>query len=1199
MMMAFANNNLNDNGIDIMRINEEDKDNVDPFKFRQGMVQLVKSISSDKPMHSILRNYLYSQSPQNAMFHHHGTSIRGQDTGPLQDAVVGINVFMGGINSHNGFTSKENDFSVLAPIVLFKGKQKFTCIYKNYPVFSMAPATVRSDAETLPAESFSVEFSVDMFAAKIAIEPEANLLCLPEARLREYLLKKEQVELSLNQTMQEQITHALANCPTLTLSRLRENVPNLGKLLTCRMQSVSDFVYSEIQKEARDFCSWTLNPVDVQGQLQDLYESLMKEDRSGSKPNFIVTTPETAGMIATGTIATLPTDVLYTVRMKDDQGEFYPGQILPYEGVSKKISLMTNAVSVNGQLFPILKVPHLNRESGKKYNTFQHLESFWVFNEIGYNSKCNATVNDYKSTDRTKIRVTDLHNGSDGTFTMDECLRKGGGMLPVTYNRYEYENMLRKQQGLLQHLTNHTNERGLIDLIGAGPLPKDSPYNLYFPSPKVRYVSSGQDTCHFRSTGIFGNRPSFDNWHPPTGDVEAAKDWMAKKIHMQTDELDSLFDYLKRSSEILWTHDDLTLLLHFNRHCKKASELGNPLENIQLLHCVQDMISNKGYSKFVCIPRIADALATIANKMLQDDDLLCQVANIRDKEDILTKRMIANDLQKIVDFRATLFNLSKRLMCLAHRVDLPYGFLTTCPPIIPVFDVPERIEEIRTMHESCEGDVRHVKAAYTLFLLCIAPLVFKHVYTISEEDNCDDEFEEDAVHHVLEYTFLNPDETKMSRGKERETFLQPIFLNGFLSNITPSIMLSVAKKNTRAGDKNYCVKDVTAYDPLYSFDVTYLNDNTYRRSANFFDHFVSHRYQYLRDVNDEQFAVKVISAFLNMIAYVPSVESSIGNHCLMNRKYRIVRQCGIDVDMVGMYRGGKDNMMYAVGNLSTVTKQTANNGIMITTRINGNCFIIDPQSSGRVIPNAVAKKLRHGMTSRLADVHMFHMGANNLSDNWWTNSAFVVEGLPGQHPLFDQHHFLPINGRHLKQNLNRNGFDLNTIDEVGKGGGWVAENMYSLAGYSEAQLIFGHMFYDDKKKLYLYNEKYTVFGGLSEMHQRAVVTRMEMANKVVEHGPSNISHTIFTGASNVGFLERQLYNVMDTKSPFADDCWLSKSPLKSRSCSDSRFVETLHLNHRGSDFGLKVLDTTKKEYDDRTQPFMTGVKGRYTTESSK
>lgn len=1192
--MAFANIGFNDNAIDILRMNEEDKDNTDPFKFKDGLVPYIKSINTLQPMHLLLRNYIYSQSPQNYMYHNHGTSIRGQDTGPLQDAVLGINIFMGGINSHTGFTSEENDFVVISPPVLFRGKQKFTCRFKSYPVFTMGPATVRSDAETLPAESFSVEFSVDMFAAKISIEPEANLLCLPEARLSEYLLKKEQVEMSLNQTMQEQITHALANCPTLTHARLRENVPNISKLFSNRSNSVSDFVYSEIQKEATDFCSWTLNPIAAQGQLQDLYESLMKEERSASKPNYIVTTPETAGMIATNVVTTPPTDVLYTVRMGQDHGEFYPGQILPYEGVSKQISLKTSAISVNGNLMPILKVPHLNRESGKKYNTFEHLESFWVFNEIGYYSKCNASIQDYKSTDRTKIRVTDLHNGSDGTISMDECLKKGGGLLPATYNRYEYDTMLKKQNGLLQYLENTTNERGLIDMIGDGSLPNDSPYNLFFPSSKVRFVPNSTDSCHFRSTGIFGNRPSFENWHPPSGDVEAAKDWMAKMIHMHADELDLLLDYLKHCSEIVWTKDDLDRLYFFNKDFRKASDFCNPMGNIPLQGCIRDMISNKGYTKFICIPRIAEALATIANKMIQDDDLLCQIARITDREDILMKRMISSDLQKIVDFRATLFNLSKKLMSLAHRVDLPYGFLTTCPPILPVYDLPDRVEETGRIHQTCEGDVRQVKAAYTLFLLCIAPLVFRHVYTLVPEPE-ENEDDSEVDNHVFEYTFINPDEKKMRAGKERETFLQPVFLNGFLSSVSPSIMLSVNRREIN----NFKISDVTAYDPLYSFDVSYINDNTYDRSSNFFDHFVSHRYQYLRDVNDERFAVKVITAYLNMISYVPSVESSIGHTCLMNRKYRIIRQCGIDVDMVGMYRGGKDNMMYAVGNLSTITKQTANNGIMVTTRVNGNCFIIDPQSSGRVIPNAVAKRLSHGMTSKLANIHAFHLGADNLGENWWNNLAFVVEALPGQHPLLDQHHFIPLNGRHLKQNLNRSGFDLRAIDEIGKGGGWVAENMYSLAGYSEAHLVFGQMFYNEKKRLCLFDDKYTVYSGISDLHQRAVVKRSELANKVVEQSPSNLCHTVFTGASNIGFLERQLYNVMDNKSCFIDDCWPSKSPLKSRSCSDSRFVETLYLNHRGSDFGLKVLDESKRGFDDRTQPFQTGVKGQFTTENRK
>jgi len=38
---------------------------------------------------------------------------------------------------------------------------------------------------------------------------------------------------------------------------------------------------------------------------------------------------------------------------------------------------------------------------------------------------------------------------------------------------------------------------------------------------------------------------------------------------------------------------------------------------------------------------------------------------------------------------------------------------------------------------------------------------------------------------------------------------------------------------------------------------------------------------------------------------------------------------------------------------------------------------------------------------------------------------------------------------------------------------------------------------------------------------------------------------------------------------------------------------------RGNDRGLKVLDHQLIGYDERTQPIMTGVKGRYATETVK
>ena len=1175
------------NPLDILHLNRKDPENRDPFRFgTRNVGEVVRSFGSEHPMHPYLESYLFSQSPKEGLYHHLGTSVRGQDVGPIFDAMLGIHIFMGGINSRTGFTSSENNFCVLAPLVLFRGKQKFSCRFLSYPTYTLAPATVRSDAVKLPAESFAVEFSVDMFAVKISLEPEANLLCTPEARMVEYTFRKKQAEQSIDQTMQEHITHALANCPTLTMWRLRTETPKLDSLLSSP-DTLHAFVYGEIQRQVNDFCAWTLDPVSLDGALQDAYESLMIENRSGSRPNCVVTTPEIADAIATvDRVEFGPTDVLYTVRTGPDQGEFSTADIQPYDGVSKKLSVSTSGITVSGHLLPILHVPHLSRETKTRYNVFEHAENFWCFNEVGFLSEATMTVADYKAVDRTTIRVTDLHKGEDGSFSMRDCQKFGGSLLPQTYNRFRYDEMLRRNYGLLPMLHRCTSEAGLIDAIGKR-LPENSPYNYFFPSPKVRLrVNPGDESCPFRSTGIFGNRPSFDNWHPPRGDVEAAKDWIAKRFRLNVEVLEEMYTYLKKCAEIPWDMQDVHTFWEINNSIPHGGDLcksvGVDRDNEHVKKLVDDLITNKGYSKFVGVPRFLDALATIAMRLLQNPQKLEEAANLP-PDDLLLKRTVANDLQRIVSFREKLFACSRKLWHSGLRVDLADGVLTDCPPTTPVYDIPDQGGEYSGV-QTCS---REVRTAYCFYLLCIAPLVFKYVYSAEEAGH------EAQLESKVEYRFANPESLK-SDSRKTESFIQPFYRHGFLTGVP------VFADAARASD--IYLEDVSAFDPLYRFELDILKESHVMgsRSANFFDHFVSHRYQYLRDVEDEPFAVKVVAAFLNMTRYVPNVERHLGHDCLMNRKFRIVRQCSLQVGMVGVYRGGKENMMYAVGNLSTVTKQTAHNGIEIVQRVQGNCFVMDPLSVGRVLPNAVSKGLNSGMTSSLANVHGHVEGTSRLPDKWWTNMAYVVEGLPGSHPLNDQHHFVPLNGRHAKENLNDAGFDLTKPDHVAPcPGGWYAENMYSLRGYSEAHLVLGVLVQGGQLTLPLYDDRRDA-RGLVTMHRQATAERKEMAGKIVERVDlEHPTYTAFTGCSNIGFLERQRYNSVNLTSRFAGEAWASKSPLKQHSCSDHRFVETLQINHRRTDRGLKVLGSTGVGYDETAAPFRTGVKGRFTTERSK
>ena len=1158
--------------------------NRDPYGLRQGgLLPYMQSFSSMDVQHPYIRNWIYN-SPKNATYRNLGTSMKLADVGAEHDACLGTNLFMGSINSRTGFTSKENDFSAMCPIVIFKGKQRFTCHYLNYPVLSLPNVTTRSDPQSLPADSFKVEFSVDMIGGKLVLDPETNLIAEPEPRFQEYMRRKEQLEKSINQTMQAQITQACAKCPSMTLCRIRKEANNLKNLLN-QPENLCDYVYGEIQKQVNDFCSWSLDPVTVDGGLQDAFDSLLNEGLSSTKPEFIVTTPEIADMIATGHHhRTRPIDVVYTVLFGDDKGEFVPGQIQPYNGVSEKVSLDTKSISVCGTQMPILQVPHLKKESSVSSNAFEHQESFWTFNEVGYLPKFSAKIEDYKNVDRTKIRVTDLRLGRDGMFTMDDCLKKGGGLLPETYNRWKYQEMMAVEYNLGNMIKNSTSEEGLIDLIGK-ELPQNSPYNLYFPSSKVRYQNrGGNDRCNFRSTGIFGNRASFDNWHPPSGDVESAKDWLAKRLRIGADGLNVVWEYAKQCANIMWTQDDVKYMMNINHRFPTATDMYENYEDANINAILKDMIKNKGFTKFACIPRYVEALANISNKLLQSKRLLCTIAEINE-DDVLMIRTVCSDLEKIVNFRAQLMNFSKKVLSIANRTNLEHGQLTSCPASTPTFNRPTVTSDWQNVENATEKEIRF---AYRLYLLCIAPLIYTHVYSVHETDNI-------GMNSFVDYQFENPDD-KESMSRKTEVFQQPFFKDSLMTNIP--LLFNSVEHNARGGDEdptNFFVTDVSAYDPLYRFDLDIIKEENYSRSNNFFDHFVSHRFQYLRQIGDEPFVVKVMAAVLNMTSYTPKVESIIGHTCLMNRKYRIVRQCSLMVGSVGMYRGGKDNMMYAVGGLSTVTKMTANNEIQISQRLQGNCFIIDPLSAGRVISNAVSKGLVSGMTSTLVDVplHVKEGGGSRLKNKWWANLGYVVEALPGRHPEIDQHFFLPLNGRHMKENYNEHGTDPTKLDMVGPHGGWFAENMYSLKGYSEAHLIFGKLL--NKKSLPLYNT--SKMHGLYNMHQNATVERRELAQKVVDK--VEVVHTVFSRISNLGFLERQLYDVPSPNCTFASDHWRSYSPLKANSCSDPRFVDTLNLTHRRQDKGIKMLDEQDKGFDDRTAPYRTGVKGIYTTENTR
>jgi len=1176
--------------------------NTDPYCLLDSQIKpLVMSFNTMDMYHPDIKNWINNTFPRQGLQYYHGDSIRLPQCGPLHEAALGLHIFMGGMNSTTGFTSSENNFAVMCPVVVFKGKTNFNCQYMCYPVFSLPKITCRSDTNSLPAESFNVNYSVDMYGGEIILEPEANLIAEPEYRFQEYLRRKEQMERCIDQSMQDHITMALSHCPTMAMCRMRKEAPDLKKLLNQR-ETITDFVYGEIRKQKDEFCSWTLDPISVDGALQDAYFSLLNDTLSSTKPDFIVTTPEIADIIATGRRHQVEArDVLYTVAYGGDESSFMTNHIVPYKALQHKVGLETYSVSVCGRDFPILQVPHLRREDNTTSNAFEQTHGFWCFNEIGYLPKFGGTIDDYKRVDRTKIKVTDLRIGTDGTFSMDDCLRKGGFLLPETYNRFRYQEMLASNPTLQEKLFKETNESGLIDALD-GDLPLNSPYNLYFPSSKVRFQNRGDERqrCYFRSTGIFGNRAAFDNWHPPAGDISSAKDFLAKRFKLRPDILDGVLSYAKRCSEIVWTEDDVRLLVQMSR--KKTSLLRMTvwecIADPSFKMIIQDMIRNKGYSKFACMPRYQEKLAEVANVLLQSNAHLCDIANIVDT-DMLMVRTVRADLEKIIHFRSDLTQFAKKILSVGNRTDLPHGILTSCPPSIPVMDRPESSADWKAEEDDSD---KLVCFTSRLFLLCIAPLIFTHVYNVENERARKDE-------NIVIYEFENPD-PNVSHTLKTEEFHQPYFKDGFLTSMPPMFnQVDIEEDGTDESDPVklvVLVKDVSAQDPLYRFDLDILKEETDSdtfkhqvdaRTRNFFDHSLARRLKHHRQIDDEPFVVKVVAVIHNMTSYTPQVEAILGHSCLMNRKYRIIRHCTLQTASIGMYRGGKDNLMYAVGNLSTDTKLTSNNEIHITQRVHGGCFIIDPFSCGRVIQNVVSKGLVSGMTSTLANIHTHVRDGNGsrMKNEWWRNLAFPVEALPGRHPIQDQHYFVPLNGRHLIENYNEHGNDLTQIDYVAPQDGWYSENMYSTRGYSEAHLIYASLLSGSTSPLPLYSN--VEMNGLSKIHNAATTERKEMAGRVATE--ITVVNPVFSGSSNLGFLERQIYHSDSSTDTFASDGWASFSPLKKNSCSNAGFVDALNLSHRRGDRGIKTLDGRHEGVDEGMAPYRTGVKGIYSTERQR
>ena len=192
-------------------------------------------------------------------------------------------------------------------------------------------------------------------------------------------------------------------------------------------------------------------------------------------------------------------------------------------------------------------------------------------------------------------------------------------------------------------------------------------------------------------------------------------------------------------------------------------------------------------------------------------------------------------MNRIISAWAALFRVADRLNGLVSRVDIPEGILTDCPSSILAYDMDPNDDTGNNTEESCNSNS---KAAYRFYQLCIVPLVFKYIYALEQKEKTCIKF--------LKYRVVNQMRKHMYRGEE-ETFLQPYFNTGFVSNVPPATLQKGFEEfNTGSDHPDYDLREVSAYDPLFNFDLDIIKDEKYSREHNFFDHFVSHRYKNLR-----------------------------------------------------------------------------------------------------------------------------------------------------------------------------------------------------------------------------------------------------------------------------------------------------------------------------------------------------------------
>ena len=75
----------------------------------------------------------------------------------------------------------------------------------------------------------------------------------------------------------------------------------------------------------------------------------------------------------------------------------------------------------------------------------------------------------------------------------------------------------------------------------------------------------------------------------------------------------------------------------------------------EMMHILRDMVDNKGFSKFICMPCFIEALAITADRLLQYRELFDRVlGDVVNQKDGLLLLAVKQQLAEVIDFRSAL-----------------------------------------------------------------------------------------------------------------------------------------------------------------------------------------------------------------------------------------------------------------------------------------------------------------------------------------------------------------------------------------------------------------------------------------------------------------------------------------------------------------------------------------------------------------